>query len=312
MILKAPVLLNCYEDGRGFRRAETPPGLETLRTFLEDDVQGSLDGCELLLKELSDVEKGARPPFDFTGNACNVAVEPGTVTIENLWDDSSMPLKLSPMEYRQAISEWRAFLHDNQPLYTLEQYTVAERRAEFKGEFVSGRISLRGGSSRWHNMIMGSIVHRLSSCLRKSPCETYPGDMKVLIGAAASGVYPDVTVTSDNPQFLDHHNDVLLNPLVIVEVLSDSTEAYDRGEKFALYQRLDSLQEYLLVSQNKARVKKYHRQPDSQWLYSRADGLEGEVSLEALGCRLPLSEVYARVTFAPDEMGTNTAGEHNA
>lgn len=127
--------------------------------------------------------------------------------------------------------------------------------------------------------------------------------MKVLIGAAASCVYPDVTVTSDDPQFLDHHNDVLLNPLVIVEVLSDTTEAYDRGAKFALYQRIESLQEYVLVSQDRARVERYVRQPDGQWLYSRVDGLEGEVSLDALGCRLPLSEVYARVRFPSAEEG---------
>jgi len=297
------MLLNCYMDERGFRRAETPLGLETLGSFLEDDVQGSLDNCELLLETLTEVEQGARPPFHSTGNAHDVSVEPGVVTIENIWSDTLMPLRLSPMQYRQAISEWRAFLRANQPLYTLEQYLAAERKAEFRSEFVSGRICLRAGSSRWHNVIMGSIVHALSCRLRKNPCETYPGDMRVLIGPVNSCVYPDVTVTSDDPQFLDHRSDVLLNPLVIVEVLSDSTEAYDRGAKFALYQRLDSLQEYLLVSQDKARVEKYLRQPGGQWLYSRTDDLEGEVSLGALGCRLPLSEVYARVQFAPSQEG---------
>ncbi len=305
------MLLNCYMDEHGSRRAETPPGLETLGMFLEDDVQGSLESCELLLKDLKDVERGARPPIDATGNAHHVVVEPGVVTIENVWDDLRMPLKMPPMQYRQAISEWYAFLHANQPLYTLEEYLASERKAEFRNEFVSGRISSRKGSSRWHNVIMGNIVHGLSRRLRKSLHETYPSDMKVLIGAAASCVYPDVTVTTNDPQFLDHHNDVLLNPLVIVEVLSESTEADDRGATFALYQRIESLQEYVLIAQDKPRVERYVRQPNGQWLYGSVDGLEGKVALDSLGISLPLAEIYARVAFTPEEMGITTPGEHS-
>ncbi len=111
------------------------------------------------------------------------------------------------------------------------------------------------------------------------------------------------------PQFLDRQGDVLLNPLVIVEVLSGTTEAHDRGAKFALYQRIESLQEYLLISQDKARVERYVRQPRGQWLYSRTDGLEGKMFLDALGCRLPLAEVYAREQFAPMPEEVNQGAE---
>lgn len=197
-----------------------------------------------------------------------------------------------------------------QPFYTPEQYLEIERRAEFKSEYYAGQMFAMAGASREHNVITGNIIRRLGNALDGRPCETYPSDMKVLVSATGLYTYPDVSVACGEPQFLDRQSDVLLNPLVIVEVLSDSTEAYDRGVKFALYQRLDSLQEYVLVSQDKARVEKYLRQPNGQWLYSRTDGLEGEIGLASLGCCLPLSEVYARVTFAPDQMGTSTPGEH--
>ncbi len=195
-----------------------------------------------------------------------------------------------------------------QPFYTPEQYLEIERRAAFKSEYHAGQMFAMAGASREHNVITGNVIRRLGNALDGRPCETYPSDMKVLVSAGGLYTYPDVSVACGEPQFLDRQGDVLLNPLVIVEVLSDSTEAYDRGAKFALYQRLDSLQEYLLVSQDKARVEKYLRQPAGQWLYSRVDGVEGGISLDALGCRLSLSEVYARVTFAEVE-GAGAASE---
>ena len=196
-----------------------------------------------------------------------------------------------------------------QSFYTPDQYLEIERRADFKSEYHAGQMFAMAGASREHNLITSNVVGELRSLLRGKPCETYPSDMKVLVSATVLYTYPDVSVACGEPQFLDWQGDVLLNPLVIVEVLSDSTEACDRGAKFALYQRLDSLQEYLLVSQDKARVEKYLRQPGGQWLYSRTDGLEGGVSLGALGCRLPLSEVYARVQFPPSQEGADQGAE---
>lgn len=190
-----------------------------------------------------------------------------------------------------------------QPFYTPEQYLEIERRAAFKSEYYAGQMFAMAGASREHNVITGNVIRRLGNALDGRPCETYPSDMKVLVSASGLYTYPDVSVACGEPQFLDRQGDVLLNPLVIVEVLSDSTEAYDRGAKFALYQRIESLQEYVLVSQDRARVERYVRQPGGQWLYSRTDGLEAEVPLDALGCRLPLAEVYARVQFALPQEG---------
>jgi Uma2 family endonuclease len=198
------------------------------------------------------------------------------------------------------------------PFFTPEQYLELERQAPFKSEYHSGQIFAMAGASREHNIIAGNIIRRLGNRLDGTPCETYPSDMKVLVPATELYTYPDVTVACGEPQFLGHHGDVLLNPLVIVEVLPDSTAAYDRGPKFALYQRLESLQEYVLVSQDQARVETYLRQPDGQWLYSRVDGLESVVVLESLGCGLPLAEIYDRIAFVEtEETGTTHLGEHN-
>ena len=196
------------------------------------------------------------------------------------------------------------------PYISPEQYLEIERKAEFKSEYFSGQMFAMAGASRPHNVIVGNLIRRLGNALDGQPCETYPSDMKVLVSANGLFTYPDVTVACGEPQFLDLNGDVLLNPLVIIEVLSDSTEAYDRGGKFALYQRLESLQEYVLVSQNEACVERYVRQAAGQWLYSRVDGLEASVTLEAVSISLPLAEIYARVVFPPDELGITVPGEH--
>jgi len=136
------------------------------------------------------------------------------------------------------------------PFVTPEQYLEIERKADYKSEYHSGQVFAMAGASREHNLLVGSIVRRLGNLLDGRPCETYPSDMRVLVSATGLYTYPDVSVACGEPEFLDGSLDVLLNPLLIVEVLSPSTESYDRGAKFALYQRLPSLQEYVLVSQN--------------------------------------------------------------
>ena len=190
------------------------------------------------------------------------------------------------------------------PFTTPEQYLEAERKAEYKSEFYSGQMFAMAGASRRHNVIVGNVVRRLGNLLSGRPCETYPSDMKVLVQANGLYTYPDVTVVCGEPEFLDRQGDVLLNPQLIVEVLSDSTEAYDRGAKWRLYQELASLREYVLVSQSATRIERYARQGDGRWLYEAADGIEASVMLESLGIALPLSEVYERVAFAPGDAGT--------
>ncbi len=200
------------------------------------------------------------------------------------------------------------------PFVTPEQYLEIERKAEYKSEYHSGQMFAMAGASREHNLITTNVVGELRSFLRGRPCEIYPSDMRVLVSATGLYTYPDVSVTCGEPEFLDGSLDVLLNPLVVVEVLSPSTESYDRGAKFALYQRLPSLQEYLLVSQNVPQVERYARQPDGRWLYELVGGVEAVVTLEALGVTLPLAEIFDRVTFPPDGAGTisqmQQTGEH--
>lgn len=200
------------------------------------------------------------------------------------------------------------------PFLTPDQYLEIERQAEYKSEYHSGQMFAMAGASREHNLIIASIVRRLGNLLDGRPCETYPSDMRVLVSATGLYTYPDVSVVCGEPEFADARGDVLLNPLIIVEVLSPSTEPYDRGAKFALYQRLPSLQEYVLVSQDKPQVERYARQLDGRWLYELLEGLEVSVALEALDVILPLGEIFDRVTFPVNETGTilqtQQKGEH--
>jgi len=202
------------------------------------------------------------------------------------------------------------------PFLTPERYLEIERAAEFKSEYYAGQMFAMAGASRAHNLIVANAVGEIRSRLKSTPCETYPSDMRVLVSAAGLYTYPDISVACGEPEFLDSTVDVLLNPVVIVEVLSDSTEAYDRGAKFALYQWLASLKEYVLVSQNAPQVETYLRQTGGTWLYSRVNGPDVALRLQTLSCRLPLSELYDRVTFASNGTGTietrtTEAGEHS-
>lgn len=183
------------------------------------------------------------------------------------------------------------------PFWTPEQYLERERQAEGKSEYFSGEIFAMAGASREHNLIAGNASGELRARLKGRPCETYPSDMRVRVNATGLCTYPDVTVVCGEPEFLDRSGDVLLNPRVIVEVLSESTEAYDRGEKFAHYRRVESLQDYLLIAQEKASVEHYARQPGDQWLLTVYTELSDSLILPSLDCRLPLSELYDRMQF---------------
>src|SRR6476661_5007696 len=141
--------------------------------------------------------------------------------------------------------------------YTSDQYLALEREAEYRSELVNGQIYSMSGASREHNLITTNLSREISTQLRGKPCETYSSDMRVKISPTGMYTYPDVTVACGEPRFEDDHVDTLLNPTVIVEVLSPSTEAYDRGEKFAHYRKLDTLSDYVLISQDKARVEHF-------------------------------------------------------
>jgi len=185
--------------------------------------------------------------------------------------------------------------------YTAEDYLTLERRAFYKSEFHNGQIYAMTGASREHNLVSGNIYRELSLQLKKRTCEAYSNDMRVKAAEANSYHYPDIAVVCGTPQFEDSHVDTLLNPTLLIEVLSPSTEAYDRGGKFAHYRKIATLREYLLVSQDQPSIERYARQGDV-WILTEAVGLEASVPLESIDCVLSLREVYDKVL---DDAGNN-------
>jgi Uma2 family endonuclease len=179
--------------------------------------------------------------------------------------------------------------------YTPEEYLALERQAQCKSEYYAGEIFAMAGASRWHNLIVANVVGELRSQLKGRPCTTYPSDMRIKISPTGLYTYPDVTVVCGAAQFEDHQQDTLLNPTLIVEVLSESTEAYDRGGKFAHYRKLASLMEYVLITPTKPHIEHYIRQSDNRWLLSEADSLPDTVHLPSIDCHLALAEVYDKV-----------------
>lgn len=151
------------------------------------------------------------------------------------------------------------------------------------------------GASREHNLIAANIIISVGQQLKVRPCELYPSDMRVFIPATNKYTYPDVVAVCGEPRFEDAEVDTLLNPMLIVEVLSDSTEAYDRGKKFRDYRSIESLTEYLLVSQDESRIEQYVRQSDGNWLLTEKRFLEDVLTLVTLECTLVLRDVYDKV-----------------
>ncbi len=176
-----------------------------------------------------------------------------------------------------------------------EEYLKIERTAEFKSEYLNGEMFAMAGASQPHNRIVSNIISALNPQLLQRDCNIYPSDMRVKIEKINKYTYPDVVVTCGKEILEDNHVDTLLNPILIIEILSASTEAYDRGEKFQHYQFIPSLVEYILITQNKIRVEQYVRQSDRTWLYCEYQSLDDIIKLESIDCELALKEVYAKV-----------------
>lgn len=184
--------------------------------------------------------------------------------------------------------------------WTPQEYLAFERASQEKHEYLAGDVVLMTRANRKHNLITANVITILNTQFRGRPCEAYASDMRVRISAVNSYTYPDIAAVCEPPEFEDAEMDTLLNPAVIIEVLSPSTEKYDRGKKFQDYRTLPSLREYLLVSQNTARVEHYIRQGDNQWLLKDVTGLDAAAELTSVGCVLTLAEVYDKVTFDED------------
>lgn len=192
-------------------------------------------------------------------------------------------------------------LPEQQVFYTIDEYLGMERASGERHEYIDGFILLMSGESLAHSRICVNLAREVSTQLRGTPCEALSPNMKVRarIHANYKGrfSYPDLTVVCGRPMFHDTQKDVLLNPTVIFEVLSSSTESYDRGEKFLRYRtEIEMLTDYVLVSQDKPLIERYTRRTDG-WLLTSVSSLGETLELPSINCRLSLSEVYDRVEF---------------
>ena len=187
------------------------------------------------------------------------------------------------------------------PYLTPQQYLEIEEKAEYKSEYLNGQMWPLGGEPYGmaggrpeHNLISGNFMGELHSAL-KGKCLVFSADQRIQVGPQGLYTYADCSVVCGRPAIVDTYN--LINPRIIVEVLSKTTETNDRGLKFEQYTKLDSLEEYVLVSQTAPRVEKFRRHRDGSWLWKPYDGLEAKVQFESVDCLIALSDVYAGVEF---------------
>ena len=179
-------------------------------------------------------------------------------------------------------------------------YLQAERQNPTKREYLAGEVRALAGASEPHNIIVFNLGGMLYHSLRGKPCRGYVVDMRVKVPELPAYLYPDVVIVCGQPQFEDEQKDNLLNPTVVIDVLSPSTEAFDRGEKFATYQRIPTLREYLLVAQDRTYVEHFIRQPNGQWSCRVYDQPEQSVALLGGTVSLPLQGIYEGISFSQE------------
>ena len=184
--------------------------------------------------------------------------------------------------------------------HTPEQYLAIERAAQFRSEFLRGEMFAMVGASRKHNLIAGNVFGELHRQFKDRRCEVYQSDMRVKVSATGLYTYPDVVATCDEPRFEDDQVDTLVNPKVIVEVLSPSTELWDRGKKFAHYRNILSLRECVLISQDHVLVEKFAINADGEWALRDYRTLEDILVLDSISCGITLSDIYARIDFSEE------------
>ena len=182
-----------------------------------------------------------------------------------------------------------------------EEYVEFERNSDEKHEYYAGIIYAMAGGSARHNRIAGSTYAALYTHLRRRNCTVYPSDMRVKAIQTGLYTYPDISVVCGNEQFEDKKQDTLLNPSIIIEILSPSTEKYDRGKKFQHYRSIFSLREYILIAQDEYHIEQFTRQSDHTWVFSEAVGLSEMIHLAAIQCTLLLEEVYEQVDLSQSE-----------
>ena len=180
---------------------------------------------------------------------------------------------------------------------TFEEYLANEETAEFKSEFYAGEIYAMSGGTRNHSLIGANIVRELGNALMGKDCVVYNSDLKIRIEAADASAYPDATVICGTEECYEDRKDILVNPTLVLEVLSEGTAGWDRGGKFRRYEMLSSLKEYVVVEQNAPQVDVFRRNPQGLWVLERFDGLDSVVEFQSLGTSVALSGIYYRVEF---------------
>jgi Uma2 family endonuclease len=184
-------------------------------------------------------------------------------------------------------------------IWSPETYLAYERDSSERHEYLAGEIYAMAGASANHNLIVANAISSFHAQLRQKPCRVYPSDMRLKVKQSGLYTYPDISIVCGEPQFEDADSDTLLNPTVIIEVLSPTTEAYDRGKKFQHYRTLVSLQEYVLIAQDSYQVEHYSRQADDTWLLSDVNSLTSTLTLPSIQCTVLITDLYEKVSFKP-------------
>jgi len=189
---------------------------------------------------------------------------------------------------------------------TVQEYLALDRQAEIKSEFLDGQMFAMAGGTEEHSLIASNLIRELGTQLKAKPCKVYTPDMRVKIEATGLCTYPDVHVVCGDARFADARRDTLLNPNIIFEVLSASTAAWDRGQKFWHYRHLESLTDYVLVSQDAWLVEHYTRQPNGVWLLETVEGPDGVLKLSSIDAQVPLTEIFAKTGLKPETKPSKT------
>lgn len=190
-------------------------------------------------------------------------------------------------------------LPQSETIYTLAEYLVFEEASNEKHEYLAGQIYAMAGGSPAHNQICFNLSACIGSRIIGTDCRGYSSDQKIWIEAVELNTYADITIVCGEPRFHEQHKTLLLNPRLIIEVLSPSTEAYDRGDKWAYYQMIPSLTDYLLVAQQRAQIEHYALEGDGSWRYTSETNPTSDVILASINCRIPLAQVYIGIEFPP-------------
>jgi Uma2 family endonuclease len=181
---------------------------------------------------------------------------------------------------------------------TEEEYLALERASPIKHEYYAGRVYAMTGAKEPHNLIAGNLVAALHPQLRRKPCRIYSSDMRVKILRSGLNTYPDVVIVCGQPQFTDTVHDTITNPVVLIEILSASTERYDRGMKFEHYRTIDTLRNYILVAQDHYHIEHFARQEGGLWVFQEATDVSAELYIPSIECTMKLEDVYEKVDFA--------------